>query len=130
MAALIYITLVFIVVLVMLGSYFLGQRHHDRLKGTVYESGMVATGKVDGHFAIRFYLFAVFFVIFDLETVFLLAWASAVRELGWLGFLQASFFIVMLLVALLYLIRVGALNIVPRLRKVGPQKISDLERAL
>jgi NADH-quinone oxidoreductase subunit A len=51
-----------------------------------------------------------FFVIFDLEAVFLFGWAVAARELGWPGFSEAAIFTVVLLAALLYLARVRALN--------------------
>ncbi len=59
---------------------------------------------------IPFYLFAIFFVIFDLEVVFLFAWAVAVKETGWLGFSEALIFIIILFVALIYLWRLGTLD--------------------
>jgi NADH-quinone oxidoreductase subunit A len=59
---------------------------------------------------VHFYLVAMFFVIFDLEAVFLYAWAVAVRELGWAGYAEAIVFIVVLLVGLAYLWRQGALD--------------------
>jgi NADH-quinone oxidoreductase subunit A len=59
---------------------------------------------------IPFYLFAIFFVIFDLEVVFLFAWAVAVKETGWLGFTEALIFILILFAALIYLWRLGALD--------------------
>jgi NADH-quinone oxidoreductase subunit A len=51
-----------------------------------------------------------FFVIFDLETIFIFAWAVAFYELGWRGYIGASVFIVILLVALIYELRTGALD--------------------
>ncbi len=57
-----------------------------------------------------FYLFAVFFVIFDLESVFVYTWAIAVRELGWQGYFSMSVFVVSLAAALAYLWRLGALD--------------------
>ncbi len=51
-----------------------------------------------------------FFVIFDLETIFIFAWAVAFYELGWKGYVGVSVFIVILLVALVYEWRTGALD--------------------
>jgi NADH-quinone oxidoreductase subunit A len=58
----------------------------------------------------KFYLVAMFFVIFDLEAVFIFAWAIAVRETGWNGYAEAMLFITVLLATLVYLWRVGALD--------------------
>jgi NADH-quinone oxidoreductase subunit A len=78
--------------------------------GAPYESGIVITGSARVRLPINFYLIALFFVIFDLESVFLFAWATAVRQLGWTGYAGVCFFIVMLLAALAYLWRMGALE--------------------
>jgi NADH-quinone oxidoreductase subunit A len=59
---------------------------------------------------VHFYITALLFIIFDLEVVFLFAWAVAVRENGWAGFIEISVFIGILTVALFYLWRVGALD--------------------
>ena len=108
---LIYLALVLVVVLGMLGlSHFLGQRHRERATGEPYESGIPPTGSARLRFDVRFYLVAMFFVIFDLEVVFLVAWAVAVRELGWSGYIEALVFIAVLGVALAYLWRIGALD--------------------
>jgi NADH-quinone oxidoreductase subunit A len=61
-------------------------------------------------FSAEFYLIAVFFVLFDLEVVFIVAWAVAVRPLGWAGYYAVAIFIGTVLVALTYLWRVGALD--------------------
>ena len=53
------------------GAYFLGQRHTAKAADETYESGIVATGDVHIRFSIQFYLLAIFFVIFDMESVFL-----------------------------------------------------------
>ncbi len=95
----------------MLGlSYVLGQRHQAPAKGQPYESGIIPTGSARLKLDVRFYLFAMFFLIFDLESVFLFAWAVAAKEAGWSGFFEALIFIVILLAALVYLWRVGALE--------------------
>jgi NADH-quinone oxidoreductase subunit A len=61
-------------------------------------------------FPAKFYLVAMFFVIFDVEAVFLFAWAVAVRETGWAGYAEVLLFITVLLATLAYLWRVGALD--------------------
>src|SRR5262249_61877079 len=72
----------------MLGlSYLLGQRHQAKATGEPYESGIVSTGSAQLRFPAQFYLVAMLFVIFDLEAVFIFAWAVAFRELGWGGFI-------------------------------------------
>jgi NADH-quinone oxidoreductase subunit A len=113
-----YFAAVFVVIVGMLGlPYILGERHwrnHARRgqDGTYapYESGIIPTGTARLRMPIQYYLAAMFFVIFDLEAVFIYAWAIAVPETGWLGFGEMAVFITILLVALAYLWRVGALN--------------------
>jgi NADH-quinone oxidoreductase subunit A len=94
-------------------SYLLGQRHDEPATGTPYESGIVSAGTARGRFSAKFYLVAMLFVIFDLESVFIFAWAVAGRELGWPGYLEMAVFIGVLVVALAYLWRSGALDWAP-----------------
>jgi NADH-quinone oxidoreductase subunit A len=91
-------------------SYFLGQRHSDRDTGQAYESGSPPTGSARLRFSIDFYLVAVFFVIFDVESIFIFAWAIAWRKLGWTGYIEVLVFIGVILAALIYLWRLGALD--------------------
>jgi len=106
-----YVVAVVVVVAVMLGvSYILGQRHRERATGEPYESGIVSTGSARMRFDAKFYLMAMFFVIFDLEAAFIYLWAVAVKELSWTGYVEISLFIAILFVALVYLWRVGALE--------------------
>lgn len=109
----VYSALVLFVTAVMLASYVLGQRHKDPTTGTPYESGIVSEGSARVRFSARFYLIAMFFVIFDLEAVFLFAWAVAAREAGWAGYWEAVIFIGVLLAALVYLWGIGALEWAP-----------------
>lgn len=95
---------------VLVLSYILGQRHRERGTGVPYESGVLPTGSARLRIDVKYYLVAMFFVIFDLETVFLFAWAVAFRDLGWAGYIEALVFIVVLVVALVYLWKVGALD--------------------
>src|ERR1700740_2543608 len=107
----IYLVIVSMLVVAMLGlSFVLGQRHHDRATGTPYESGILSQGSARVRLSAKFYLVAMFFVIFDLEAVFIFAWAIAVRETGWTGYAEATCFVAVLLATLVYLWRVGALD--------------------
>lgn len=113
-----YGTAVLIVIAVMLGlPALLGERHwrkperrHEIATGVPYESGIQPTGSAQIRLPIQYYLIAMFFVIFDLEAVFLYAWAVVVKETGWLGFIEVVIFVTVLLAALAYLWRIGALD--------------------
>ncbi|APF20801.1 nuoA NADH dehydrogenase subunit A [Caldithrix abyssi DSM 13497] len=95
----------------MLGlSYLLGQRHKERATGEYFESGILHTGTSQIRFTAHFYLIALFFIIFDLEAVFIIAWAIAYKEVGWAGFIGVAIFILILLIVLVYEWRIGALN--------------------
>ncbi len=77
---------------------------------TTYESGMEPIGGAWIQFNIRYYMFALVFVIFDVETVFLYPWAVAFSQLGLLAFVEALIFIAILVIALVYAWRKGALE--------------------
>ena len=107
----VYFVLVIILAAGMIGvSYFLGERHQEKAAGEPYESGITTTGSARLRLSAKFYLVAIFFVIFDLEAAFIFAWAIAFRELGWIGYAEIVVFIVILLAALAYLWREGALD--------------------
>jgi NADH-quinone oxidoreductase subunit A len=97
-------------------SHVLGQRHRQDATGEPYESGVASTGSAELRFSARFYIIAMLFVVFDLEAVFLFAWALVVREAGWAGFWGASVFVLILLVGLLYEWREGTFDFGPRPR--------------
>jgi NADH-quinone oxidoreductase subunit A len=106
-----YFALVMAVVVAMLGiSFFLGQKINRKYKNTPFESGIISVGSAQFRISVHFYLTAILFIIFDLEVVFLFAWAVAVREAGWPGFIEITVFITILLAALFYLWRIGALD--------------------
>ncbi len=96
----------------LLLSYILGERHRGRETHDPYESGVRTTGMARVRFSAQFYLIAILFVIFDLEAVFLFAWAVATPEAGWTGFAVAGVFIIILTAALIYEWGSGALDIV------------------
>jgi NADH-quinone oxidoreductase subunit A len=100
-----------VLVAAMIGlSAILGQRHQERTTGDPYESGIVPTGTARIRFDVKFYLMAMFFVIFDLEAVFVYVWAVSARRLGWSAYIEIVVFIGFLVLALFYLWRVGALD--------------------
>ena len=108
---LVYFVLVIVLAAGMIGvSYLLGERHREKATGEPYESGITTTGTARLRLSARFYLVAMFFVIFDLEAAFIFAWAIAFRELGWLGYAEVVVFIGILLATLVYLWRDGALD--------------------
>lgn len=116
---LIYAGIVFIIAGIMIGlSWILGERHHEKLTAEPYESGIAPTGNARLRFSSHFYLIAIFFVIFDLDTVFILAWAVSFRELGLPGYLGIVVFIGILLAVLVYEIGIGALDFGPQGKKI------------
>ena len=107
-----FASLVLAVVVTMLGlSFFLGQKINRKYKNTPFESGIISVGSAQFRISVHFYLTAILFIIFDLEVVFLFAWAVAVEQAGWPGFIEISVFIFILIVALVYLWRIGALDL-------------------
>lgn len=108
---LIYVVAAIGVIVFMLGlSYVLGQRHMERETAEPYEAGILPTESARVRLSIQFYLVAMLFVIFDLEIAFIFAWAIAIREVGWSGYIGMVVFVVILLVALLYEYKTGALE--------------------
>ncbi|MGZ8219042.1 NADH-quinone oxidoreductase subunit A [Methylomagnum sp.] len=105
----------FIAVLVVVGAMLgipqlLGRGRHGRYTEEPYESGIVPVGDVHVRLAVQYYPVAIFFVIFDLEAIFIFAWAVSFREAGWMGYVEMLVFIGILLATLVYLWRVGALD--------------------
>ncbi len=108
---LIYVGSSICVIAGMLGvSYILGQRHMERETGEPFESGILPTGSARIRLSIQFYLVGMLFVIFDLEVVFVVAWAIAIREVGWSGYIGVVIFIVILIVGLIYEYKSGTLD--------------------
>ena len=116
--------------LMLVGGWFLGGRGRGRHKNLPFESGAPAVGSAKLRLSAKFYLVAMFFVIFDVEALYLYAWSTSVRESGWIGFAEAAIFILVLLAGLFYLVRIGALNWAPARRRfdVKPTTISHSNR--
>jgi NADH-quinone oxidoreductase subunit A len=107
----IYFAVVLLLVILMLvASYLVGQRHDENATNSPYESGIVSEGSAHVRLAAKFYLVAMFFVVFDMEAAFIFAWAIAGRELGWSGYWEILIFVGVLIAALGYLWRLGALD--------------------
>jgi NADH-quinone oxidoreductase subunit A len=100
----------FVLAAMLVLSWLLGQRHRENATNDPFESGMLPTGSARLRFDVRFYLVAMFFVIFDIESVFIFLWAVALRRVGWMGYIDIAVFIGLLLVALAYLWRIGGLE--------------------
>ena len=108
---LLYFFLVLGLVIAMIGiSFLLGERHRERVTGEPYESGIKPIGSTGIHLSVKFYLVALFFVIFDVESIYIFAWAIAFRESGWAGYIEIVIFITILVLTLVYLWRMGALD--------------------
>ncbi|WP_275553886.1 NADH-quinone oxidoreductase subunit A [Mixta sp. Marseille-Q2659] len=105
-------------VFMLAGGWLLGGRARARHKNTPFESGIAPVGTTHLRLSAKFYLVAMFFVIFDVEALFLYAWSTSIRESGWVGFVEATIFILVLLAGLVYLVRIGALDWAPARRRV------------
>jgi NADH-quinone oxidoreductase subunit A len=101
--------LALIAALLFIASW-LGEKKINPEKLIPYESGIIPTGSARLRYPIPFFLVAVFFLIFDVEGAYIFSWAISCDELGWSGWLQISFFIVMLLLGLVYIWRKGGLD--------------------
>ncbi len=118
-----FLALLFVIGAILLISWVLGPRHREPATGSPYEGGILSEGSARVRLSARFYLVAMFFVVFDLEAVFIYSWAVAAQELGWAGYWEVVIFIGVLAVALIYLWKLGALDWNPAaLRsRVGPR---------
>jgi NADH-quinone oxidoreductase subunit A len=125
---LIYAFLVVLVVGIMLGlSHILGERHKEKLTNEPFESGIPPTGNARLRFSSHFYLIAIFFVIFDLDAVFIMVWAISFRELGITGYLGISVFIGILIAVLIYEIGIKALDFGPKGKLILKNKNKQLK---
>ena len=105
-----FIAVIALVLTMLVLSWLLGQQRANASTNDPFESGVVSVGGAQARISVDFYLIAIFFVIFDLETVFIFAWAIAFFELGWQGYFAILVFIAVLVVALIYEWRSGALD--------------------
>ncbi len=92
------------------GSLLLGPKNPTPEKLAPYECGMPAVGNARERHSVKFYLVAMIFLLFDIEIAFLYPWALALRDLGWMGFVQILTFFLILLVGFVYVWRKGVLD--------------------
>lgn len=112
---LIYATAVLVIVGIMIGlSHVLGEKHKEKLTDEPFESGIPPTGNARLRFSSHFYLLAIFFVIFDLDAVFIMVWAISFRESGVAGYIGILVFIGILIAVLIYEIGIKALDFGPK----------------
>lgn len=104
------IVILILMLLLLFLTGWLGERKPTAVKQEPYECGVLPTGSARFPYPAPFYLVAVFFLVFDIEGAFIFSWAIAYDRLGWAGWLQMSFFIVILLLSLFYLWRKGGLE--------------------
>ena len=103
-----FIAIILLTCTMLLVSHLLNPKVPTRINNEPFESGIIAQGSTDIRWNINYFLVAISFVIFDIEAVFLYVWSIVVMEAGWHGFFISSFFIFILLIALLYEIKQGA----------------------
>jgi len=95
---------------IFIASYFLRERGNDPRGDSIYECGMVPIGSSYVSPNIRFYVFALVFVIFDIESIFILPWAVNFKTLGMSGLIGMLIFMAILSVAFIVAWRKGALK--------------------
>ena len=111
----VWITVYILMVAAVLGvlmflTTWLGAKRPGAVKDSPYESGVAPTGSARLRLPVQFYLVAIFFIIFDLEAVFVYSWAVAFDILGWPGFGFIAFFIITLFLGLVYVWKKGGLE--------------------
>ncbi|MBR3471059.1 MAG: NADH-quinone oxidoreductase subunit A [Prevotella sp.] len=109
-----FVTVILTAVVLVVGAYvvakLIGPRSYNKVKGEPYECGIPTRGSSWLPVSIGYYLFAILFLIFDVETVFLYPWAVVVKEFGAMALLSIGFFLVVLVFGLAYAWRKGALE--------------------
>jgi len=91
-------------------SHFLSPFRPTPTKTAAYESGMTPITDARERFSVKFYLVAILFIVFDIETIFLIPWGVQFRELGVFGFVEMLVFMGVLLVGFIYIWKKGALQ--------------------
>lgn len=108
------ITVILTAVVLVVGAYviakLIGPRSYNKLKGEPYESGIPTRGSSWSPVSIGYYLFAILFLMFDVETLFLYPWAVVVKEFGAMALVSIGFFLLVLVFGLAYAWRKGALE--------------------
>jgi NADH-quinone oxidoreductase subunit A len=93
-----------------IASFVLGPKKPNPAKLDVYECGVPVVGTARQRLSVKFYLTAILFILFDIETVFLYLWAVLFDELQWFGIIEVGLFVSILIVGYVYILRRGALD--------------------
>ena len=101
---------VLLISILLLAAWWLGDRKRSAAKETAYESGVIPTGTARLAYPVPFYLIAIFFIVFDVEAVFIFTWAVDWNELGFPGLIHITAFIIVLLLGLVWLWLKGGLE--------------------
>ncbi len=104
------LTAIALVAIVLILSNLLAPRSFNKQKGEAYECGIPTRGRSWMQFKVGYYLFAILFLMFDVEAVFLFPWAVTVREVGVMALVNVIFFLVILILGLAYAWKKGALE--------------------
>ena len=108
------ITVILTAVVLVVGAYviakLIGPRSYNKLKGEPFECGIPTRGTSWLPVSIGYYLFAILFLMFDVETLFLYPWAVVVKEFGTMALFSIGFFLLVLVFGLAYAWRKGALE--------------------
>ena len=104
------ITAVFLVVAAYVIAKLIGPRTFNKVKGEPFECGIPTHGSSWIPVHVGYYLFAILFLIFDVETVFLCPWAVVVKDFGAMALVSIGFFLLVLVFGLAYAWRKGALE--------------------
>ncbi len=91
-------------------SHLASVRRPTRVKASAYESGIDPLGDTRDRFSVKFYMVAILFIVFDIETIFFFPWAAIFRDLGLSGLIAMSVFVLVLGVGLAYEWKKGALE--------------------
>ena len=106
-----FVGVVALAAVLMLGtSHLLGPKRIRKEKLTTYECGVPLFGGARQQFSVKFYLVAILFVLFDIESVFLIPWAVVYRDLGFAAVVEMLFFIGVLILGFVYAWRRGGLD--------------------
>ncbi|MCP9611543.1 NADH-quinone oxidoreductase subunit A [Coprobacter tertius] len=106
----VFLTGLALVAAALLVAGLIAPRSYNPQKGEAYECGIPTHGTSWMQFKVGYYLFAILFLMFDVETVFLFPWAVIVRDLGVAGLINILFFMIILIFGLAYAWRKGALE--------------------
>ena len=110
-SSIVFVLVVTIPILFLLTSKLGPKNKKQSAKNISYESGVTKSiGSSESRFSVKFYLVALLFVLFDVETIFLLPWAVNVRELGFFGLVEMFTFMTLLLAGLIYIYKAKALS--------------------